>query len=265
VTAQTRAALAARHVQRSAGHVSAERRRHERDLVLLYQRDPSTHATVIAAFRPLAHGIAKRYFRGGEPLEDLEQVALLGLVKALERFDPDRGSPFATYAIPTIAGEVRRHYRDAGWAVHVARADQELAQRIAALERSSPDRLSTEEIAERLGLTLEQVVSGRLVQRAMHADSLDRPHRDEETPAFAPATVELGYASVEHRATIGRLTADLPERERAILALRYAGDLSQAEIGARVGVSQMHVSRILRRTLARLAPEDVEAVGPASC
>jgi RNA polymerase sigma-B factor len=260
VTDRTRAAIAARHVQRGAARVSPERRRHERELVLLYQRDPSTHATVINAFRPLALGVARRYYRGEEPLEDLEQAALLGLVKALARFDPDRGSPFATYAIPTMAGEVRRHYRDTGWAVHVSRGDQELAQKIAAVERSSTERLTVEEIAQKIGVTVEDVVSGRMIQRAMRADSLDRPHRDDDgegaAPAFAPAAVEPGYANVEHRATIRRLTSGLPERERAILALRYAGDLSQAEIGSRLGLSQMHVSRILRRTLAQLGPEE---------
>jgi RNA polymerase sigma-B factor len=242
--------------------VSAERRRHERELVVLYQQDPSTHATVIDAFRPLALGIAKRYYRGEEPLEDLEQAALMGLVKALTRFDPDRGAPFATYAIPTMAGEVRRHYRDTGWAVHVSRGDQELAQKIAALERSTTERLTAEEIAQRLGTTVEDVVSGRLVQRAMRADSLDRPRRNEEgddAPAIAHAAPDPGYANVEHRATLGRLTAGLPERERLILTLRYGRDLSQAEIGSRLGLSQMQISRILRRTLERLEGEDALA------
>jgi RNA polymerase sigma-B factor len=242
--------------------VSAERRRHERELVVLYQQDPSTHATVIDAFRPLALGIAKRYYRGEEPLEDLEQAALMGLVKALARFDPDRGAPFATYAIPTMAGEVRRHYRDTGWAVHVSRGDQELAQKITALERSTTERLTAEDIARRLGKTVEDVVSGRLVQRAMRADSLDRPRRSEEgdeAPAITHAAPDPGYATVEHRATLGRLTKGLPERERVILTLRYARDLSQAEIGSRLGLSQMQISRILRRTLERLEGEDALA------
>jgi RNA polymerase sigma-B factor len=256
VTPELDAALAARSVSRNDRHVSAERRRRERELVVLYQRDPSTHATVIEAFRPLARTVAKRYHRGEEPLEDLEQVALLGLVKALERFDPDRGAPFATYAFPTMAGEVRRHYRDTGWAAHVSRGAQELAQKIAALERSTTDKLTAEDVAERLGVTVEQVISGRLAQRAMRADSLDRSRRAEDDgtePAIAPADEDPGYASVERWATIARLTEGLPAREREILALRYAADLSQAEIGRRVGVSQMHVSRILRRTLDRIA------------
>lgn len=260
MSSKTRAALAARCVQRSDSHVSAERRRHERELVVLYQTDPSTHATVIEAFMPLARSVAKRYHRGEEPLEDLEQVALLGLVKALERFDPDRGSPFATYALPTMAGEVRRHYRDTGWAVHVNRGAQELAQKIAALERTTTERLTAEQVAQRLGVEVEDVVTGRLAQRAMRADSLDRPRpgddSDTASAAITPAREDPGFATVEHRATIGRLTAGLPERERQILVLRYGGDMSQAEIGREVGISQMHVSRILRRTLAALEPSD---------
>jgi RNA polymerase sigma-B factor len=254
VTAKTRAELAARSIQRTDSHVSAERRRHERELVLLYQRDPSTHETVIAAFRPLAISVAKRYHRGEEPLDDLIQVALLGLVKALDRFDPDRGSPFATYALPTMTGEVRRHYRDTGWAVHVNRGAQELAQRLAALERAEGERLTAEAAAEKLEVSVENVVSARLAQRAMRADSLDRTHRAEDAePAIMPAADDPGYAAAEHRATIARLTDGLPERERTILALRFAADRSQAEIGRAVGVSQMHVSRILRRTLSELA------------
>ena len=256
MTAKTEAGLAARQIRRSTTLVSAKRRQHERELVLLYRSDPTTRQTVIEAFRPLAVSVAKRYHRGEEPLEDLVQVALLGLVKALERFDPDRGSPFATYAMPTMTGEVRRHYRDTGWAVHVTRGAQEMAQKIAALERGTTDRLTAEDVAERLDVSVESVVAGGLALRAMRADSLDRPRTAEDgdfaEPAIAPAELDPGYVAAEHRATIARLTEDLPEREREILTLRFAGDLSQAEIGREVGVSQMHVSRILRRTLAEL-------------
>ncbi len=254
MTARTRAELAARAIRRSDSSVSPGHRRNERELVLLYQRDPSARPTVIEAFRPLAHGVARRYHRGEEPLEDLEQVALLGLVKALERFDPDRGSPFVTYALPTMSGEVRRHYRDTGWAVHVTRGAQELAQRLSALERDGGERLSASEAAERLGVDIEDIVSGRLAQRAMRADSLDRPRADGEAdePALTVSAEDPGYEEAELRATIGRLTEELPERERRILALRFAGDRTQSEIGADLGMSQMHVSRLLRRTLDEL-------------
>ncbi len=264
MSSRTDAELAARSIKRTDHSVTLRRRHSERELVQLYQRDPSTHHTVIEAFRPLARSVARRYHRGEEPFEDLEQVALLGLVKALERFDPDRGSPFATYAMPTMTGEVRRHYRDTGWAVHVSRGKQELAQKVAAIERASTERLTAEQVAERLDISVEDVVAGRLAQHAMRADSLDRPRNadDGETaePAITPAANDEGYAAAEFRATIAGMTKDLPERERQILALRFAGDLSQAEIGREVGISQMHVSRILRRTLEDLNAKDA---GPA--
>jgi RNA polymerase sigma-B factor len=255
MSSRTQAELAKRAIRRSQDPVSPSHRRSERELVLLYQRDPSARQTVIEAFRPLALGVARRYHRGEEPLEDLEQVALLGLIKALERFDPDRGSPFVTYALPTMSGEVRRHYRDTGWAVHVTRGAQELAQRLTALERSTNERLSAQEAAERLGEDVEDVVSGRLAQRAMRADSLDRPRPETESdaePAYVPSADEPGYAAAEMRATIGQLTEGLSERQRRILALRFAGDQTQSEIGADLGMSQMHVSRLLRRTLEEL-------------
>ena len=258
MTARASAELAARNLQRCERGGSTERRRCERELVLLYQRDPSTRHTVVAAFRPLAASVAKRYRRGEEPLEDLEQVALVGLVKALERFDADRGSPFATYALPTMMGEVRRHYRDTGWALHVTRGAQELAQKVTALDRAEAGRLSADEVAKKLGLTVEQVVEGRLAAQAMRADSLDRPRGDDEDsdrPTYVAAVEERGFRAAENRATLARLTEGLPERERRILAMRYSGDLSQAEIGRRVGLSQLHVSRILRRALAELHPD----------
>jgi RNA polymerase sigma-B factor len=154
-----------------------------------------------------------------------------------------------------MMGEVRRHYRDTGWAVHVTRGAQELAQRVLAAERAEAGRLSAEEVAQRLDLTVEQVVDGRLAAQAMRADSLDRPRDDEregDRTAHVAAVEDMGFRAAENRATLERLTAGLPERERRILALRYSADLSQAEIGRRVGLSQMHVSRILRRTLAEL-------------
>jgi RNA polymerase sigma-B factor len=255
VSVNIEAGVKVRSVQRQAQGFSAERRRRERELVLLYQRDPGSRDMVLEAFRPLALSVARRYFRGQEPLEDLEQVALLGLIKALGRFDPERGSPFATYALPTMTGEVRRHYRDTGWAVHVPRSAQEMAQRITTLERTEGAGLTAEQCAQKLEASMEDVVNGRLAQRAMRADSLDRPRGsdgDDDGAAINPAAEDRGYRAAEARATIARLARDLPERERRILVLRFAGDLSQAEIGREVGVSQMHVSRILRRTLAEL-------------
>ena len=258
MTARTRAELAARNLERCGAGGSADRRHWERELVQLYRSDAGTHHTVIEALRPLALSVARRYARGEEPFDDLEQVAMVGLVKALDRFDLERGSPFATYALPTMIGEVRRHFRDTGWAVHVTRGAQELSQKVTAFERGQPAAMTAQEVARALGITVEDVVEGRVAARAMRADSIDRSSAgepDDERKAHVPAAEDPGFAAAESRATLARLTAGLPERERRILALRYSGDLSQAEIGRRIGLSQMHVSRILRRTLADLHPQ----------
>ncbi len=255
MTVRSDAELAARHLGRSNDRVGVRHRQWERELAIQYQQEPSSRHTVIEALKPMAYGVARRYHRGEEPLEDLEQVAMVGLIKALRGFDPGRGTPFASFALPTITGEVRRHYRDTGWSVHVARNGQELAQKVSAAERAAGHSLTAEECSKALGISVEDVVTGQLARQAMRADSLDRPRpggAEDDEPAYNPASVEPGYETAEIRATLGHLTEGLPERERTILTLRYARDLSQAEIGQRVGLSQMHVSRILRRTLAQL-------------
>jgi RNA polymerase sigma-B factor len=252
--------LTARRARRSGPGASDERRRHERDLVLLYQRDPGSREGVVRALLPLARGIAARYRRGEEPVEDLEQVALVGLVKALRGFDASRGTSFAAYAIPTMNGELRRHYRDHGWAVHVPRGTQELALKVARAEQEAiaagTARPTAAHLAAMLGEEVEAVVEARVAANGMRAGSLDRPaHADEpdgETMAAAWGAADDGYEAAERRATLRRLTEGLSERDRRVLTLRYAGDLSQSEIGRRVGVSQMQVSRILRRTLTEL-------------
>jgi RNA polymerase sigma-B factor len=252
--------IAARRARRSGPGGNSERRRHERSLVLLYQRDPSSRDQVLRALLPLARGIAARYRRGEEPADDLEQVAVLGLLKALKSFDPERGTSFAAYAIPTMTGELRRHYRDHGWAVHVPRGTQELALRVSKTEQAAVaagrPRPSAAELATAFDVQVEHVVEARMAANGMRADSLDRPAWADEPEGEVLGAVrgagDDGYASAEHRATLRRLTAGLSERDRRVLALRFAGDLSQSEIGRRVGVSQMQVSRILRRTLTEL-------------
>jgi RNA polymerase sigma-B factor len=253
--------IAARRARRSAPGGSAERRRHERELVLLYQRDPASRDRVLKALLPLAHGIAHRYRRGEEPVDDLEQVATVGLLKALAAFDPSRGTSFAAYAIPTMNGELRRHYRDTGWAVHVPRGTQELALKVTKAEQAHASRTgrppTAKELADQLDTTVEAVVEARVAGNGMRAGSLDRPARADQPEGDTLAAVfggtrEDGYDRAEERATIARLTADLSERDRQVLALRFDGDLSQSEIGRRVGVSQMQVSRILRRVIGQL-------------
>jgi RNA polymerase sigma-B factor len=210
---------------------------------------------------PLARSLAVQYRHAREPLEDLCQVAMLGLVKAVDRFDPGRGIAFASYAVPTILGELRRHFRDRTWTIHLSRGTQEA---IARLERSSEllrQRLgrypSAEEVASACGMTVEEVTDARLAQNASRLASLDASlPRDE--PGDGPLRDSLGRADgeigrVEDALWIQQIAERLTPREREILRLRFVEDLVQREIAERVGVSQMHVSRILRDALERLA------------
>ncbi len=237
----------------------AARDAEDRELVRRAQQDPSprTHAETVEAFMPLAKSLARRYHRGEEPLEDLEQVAALGLLKSIKGFDPDRGHAFASFAVPTIVGELRRHFRDKGWAIRVPRDLQELAL---AVQRKN-DQLNTEmgrpptpqQLAHSLGREVEEVLEAREALRAMRPASLDRPSAaaedEDDMPMQRIGDVDPAFERAEEAVTIGRLVADLPERERKILALRYAGDMTQSEIGDELGISQMHVSRLLRRTI----------------
>lgn len=234
----------------------------DRSLIRRCQNDPSPHVRreTVEAFMPLARSLARRYHRGEEPLEDLEQVAALGLLKAIRGFDPDRGSAFASFAVPTIVGELRRHFRDKGWAIRVPRDLQELAL---AVQRKA-DTMATEmghpptgqQIADKLGRDVEAVLEAREALRAMRPASLDRPSAagddEDESPLARIGSIDPGFERTEEAVTIGRLVRDLPDRERTILALRFGGDLTQSEIGEQLGISQMHVSRLLRRTIEEL-------------
>ena len=240
----------------------AARDAEDRDLIRRCQEDPSprVRAATVEAFMPLARSLARRYHRGEEPLEDLEQVAALGLLKAIDGFDASRGSAFASFAVPTIVGELRRHFRDKGWTIRVPRDLQELAL---AVQRKA-DEMNTElgrpptpaELSERLDRTVEEVLEAREALRAMRPASLDRPSAasddDDELPLARIGELDPGYERTDDAVTLGRLVRGLPERERRILALRFGGDLTQSEIGKELGISQMHVSRLLRRTLEEL-------------
>jgi RNA polymerase sigma-B factor len=221
--------------------------------------DPAARDELIERFLPLARGLARRYHRGNEPLDDLVQVASIGLLNAIERFDPERGREFTTYAVPTIVGELKRYYRDYGWALKVPRSDKD---RVVALNRAIED-LSTragrspgpQELADHTAMTLEDVLRGlELAASAWPAsleESADRPDGDPctlgETLGGDDATLEL----VECRDVVERSTRALSEREQRVLRLRFVEDLTQSEIGERIGVSQMQVSRILRTALER--------------
>ena len=219
---------------------------------------------------PLARHLALRYHAGSEDLDDLVQVASLGLVKAIDRFDPDRGNAFTSFAFPTILGELRRHFRDTGWAVHVDRGLQERNASVQSAIGELTNRLgrspSVGEITCRVELSTEEVLEAIEAGNAHHALSMDSAEPGGEHEDRPPMVETLGrddptYDTVEHVATIAPMVAELPERERTVLNLRFVEDLTQHEIAKRIGVSQMHVSRILRATLERLrdhVPEPAE-------
>ncbi len=220
-----------------------------------------THEELIVRHLPLARALALRYARGSEPLDDLVQVASLGLVKASRRWDPERGVSFATYAVPTILGELRRHFRDSTWAIRPPRDVQELCLLIWRAREPLLGEVRREptaaDLARRLGRSRDQVEAALRAAEARSLASLDVPSEGEEGGA---ATVgeklgrdDEGYEQAEARATLERLTAILDERAREILRLRFQEDLLQSEIAARVGVSQVHVCRILRASLAAIA------------
>jgi RNA polymerase sigma-B factor len=221
--------------------------------------DPAAREALVQRFLPLARQLARRYQRGGELLDDLNQVASLGLLKAIDRYDPDRQTAFSSFAVPTILGELKRHFRDKGWSVRVPRDLQELAVRLDPVSEELARELgrppTPAEIAERTGTTLEQVLEAREAAGAYRAVSLDRPREDDEDSDGATIVVGIedpGFGVAEDSATVQRLMRVLSEREREVLRLRFEEDLTQAEIGHRVGVSQMHVSRIIRQAIARL-------------
>ena len=246
------------------GSGRSRRVREDARLFERYQRTggPAAHAELTERFLPLARSLARRYEGGGESLDDLTQVASLGLLKAIDRFDPQRGLAFSSYAVPTIAGELKRYFRDYSWSVRVPRSLQELALRA---QRES-DRFAAEQghaptagqLAQRLGVDVEQVLEAREAVGARRAASLDRPREDahdEERPVRELGVEEPGFAAAENAATVSRLATLLSERDREVLRLRFEHDLTQSEIGERIGCSQMHVSRILRIAVGRLQAE----------
>jgi RNA polymerase sigma-B factor len=223
-------------------------------------RDRHARDELIERFLPLARKLARRYVQSSEPYEDLVQVASLGLVKAVERFDPGRGFAFTSFAVPTIVGELKRYFRDTAWALHVDRSAQELARKITDAQQklgSSAGRAPTiQELAQYLELSQEDVLEGLQTAEAYGTVSLDAPlagEDDEESTRMEMIGEEdERLLLVDDQATIFAAARHLPVRERQILYLRFGEDLTQSEIAERVGVSQMQVSRLLRRSLGRL-------------
>jgi RNA polymerase sigma-B factor len=246
------------------------RRQAEKQLILEYRRTGNRRDrdAVIERFLPLARSLARRYQRGAEPLEDLEQVASLALVRAVEGFDPSRDVAFSSFAVPTISGALKRHYRDHGWSVRVPRELQELAMRIQrfneAASAATGESPSAAQVARQAGVSVEEVIEARGAYQALHADSLDQPRRsrdDDDGRAslldmIEARDTELGTAL--DRVLIDSLLDTLGERDRSIVRLYYLEELTQSEIGSRLGLSQMHVSRLLRQATAKLTATAAE-------
>ena len=231
--------------------------------------DEAARDALIERFLPLARTLAARYARKSEPMDDLVQVACVGLVKAVDRFDPDRGLAFSTYAVPTILGELKRHFRDATWAVHVPRSLYERAMTVERAERELANRLgrhpSVAEIADEIHMELEDVLDALEASRAYDALTLDAPTTSEDGQAES-LVATLGSADdrlerVDDLASVAAAMPELTERQRRVLALRFGEDMTQSQIAEEIGVSQMQVSRILRRALGELR-EQVDAASP---
>ena len=234
----------------------------DRELLRRYRDkgDQRAREELLERYLPLARRLAARYRHTQEPTEDLAQVASAGLVAAIERFDPERGTAFSSFAVPTILGELKRYFRDHGWFVHVPR---DLQERVAEVNKGT-DRLlrklgrspSVSELAEELGLEPEDVLEGMEAAHAYGAISLDSGQETSEGDSLQLVDMigeeERGYEVVEYGASIQEVLGRMPERTRVVLHLRFVEDMTQAQIAERVGVSQMHVSRIIRGALAEL-------------
>ena len=241
---------------------ASDTRHHERLLFHRYHEhgDPSARDELIRRCLPLARRLAGRYARAGEPLDDLLQVASIGLIKAVDRFDPARGTAFSSFAVPSILGELKRHFRDHGWAARVARPLQERVLKL----NLTTDKLTTrlgraptrQEVAEAMGESMEAVLEAKEAATAYDSVSLDAPltSADDGAATFAETVGELDerLEMIEYRSVVDATVRALSVRERQVLAMRFDGDMTQSEIAVRIGISQMHVSRLIRRALERL-------------
>jgi len=233
-----------------------------REYAVMDPSDPRREALrrqLVTGYLPVAQHIARRFAHRGEPLDDLTQVATVGLINAVDRFEPDRGSDFFSFAVPTISGEVRRHFRDQGWSMRVPRRLKDLHvslnAAVAELSQSLGRAPRPSELADKLGLPTNEVLEGLAAGQAYRGSSLDEILSGDQSGTtlgdlLGEADAEL--ERVDYQQSLQPLLAELPERERSIVMLRFFGNLTQTQIADRVGVSQMHVSRLLAQTLARL-------------
>jgi RNA polymerase sigma-B factor len=244
------------------------------ELFVLWQqgRDPRARDELVSRFLPLARKLARRYV-GREPFDDLLQVASYGLLKAIERFDSGRGTAFSSFAVPTILGELKRHFRDTGWFVHVPRGVQELALKVEEAEQhlgaKSGRAVTTQDLAEFLEVSNEDVVEALDAAAGHHSTPLDGDGGDADGDGASLIDV-LGkdderFELIEAAVTIASAAGELSEAERTVLRLYFLEDRTQTQIAERIGVSQMQVSRILRRAVQRLRhlTEDAPTTGLA--
>jgi RNA polymerase sigma-B factor len=224
-------------------------------------RDPQLREQLIMAHMNLVRYLARKFANRGEPLEDLIQVGTIGLINAIDRFDPERGIRFATYATPTIVGEIRRHFRDKGWAVKVPRRLQELSLAASKAIEELTQRLdrapTAKEIADRLGVDENQALEAIELGELYELPSLDRELGEDSDESSAVLADYIGQVDIElerfeRRARLAQALSELPERERRIIQLRFLQNLSQTEVARRLKISQMHVSRLQHRALQRL-------------
>jgi RNA polymerase sigma-B factor len=232
------------------------------ELFELHQRtgDPLVREELVRRYEPLARNLARRYHSKGESLDDLRQVANVGLLKAIAKFDPERGFAFTSYATPTILGELKRYFRDSGWALHVPRGVKERALELASVSEQLSSRLgrspSIGELAQELELSEEQTLDALEAYHARHVSPLEERTDDDSQPRRSRAdslgAEDAGLERSEYMTMITKGIEGLRESERMILFLRFAQDLTQSEIASRVGVSQMQVSRLLRGAIEKL-------------
>jgi len=254
------------HGEQSSDRTSSPDRAHARALFARLVELPEGNAEraairdqLVRMHLPLVEYLARRFRNRGEPLDDLVQVATIGLIKSVDRFDPERGVEFSTYATPTIVGEIKRHFRDKGWAIRVPRRLQELklslTKATSELSQSLGRSPTVAEIAAHLQMSEEEVLEGLESANAYSAVSLDAPDSgDDEAPAVADTlgVQDESLEGVEYRESLKPLLEKLPPREKRILLLRFFGNMTQSQIAIELGISQMHVSRLLARTLAQL-------------
>ncbi len=219
-------------------------------------RDEHLRNQLVEEHLGLAHQLARRFTNRGEPYEDLVQVASIGLVKSVDRFDAERGVEFSTFATRTIIGELKRHFRDRGWAIRAPRRIQELYLALGPSVETLTQQLgrppTVREIAELLDASEESVLEAMEAGQRYRTSSIDAPGRHDDTLSSRMGQDDAGYSGTDDRLLLALSLADLPERERTIINLRFVDGLTQSEIAAQVGLSQMHVSRLLAASLAQL-------------